>query len=273
MATFTIDLFTGKQYLFNNDFGGTGSTPTSGSTYVEVNLFTDLPAAAAHSGEIYVVRSGSGTYVVDRKEAGFYFSNGAAWTRLGNTIAFFNSTNFQVYDNADNTNGLMFITSGITGGTFRQLTIQNLDGVIAYLSDVSTKVGLSLFSGYTGTTNTRILGIEADIDYISGVTDTKLGITRTAITGTTYIPTNNDVIVGILGTVNGVVDINLPDISVIDENIYWIFKDEGFNAETNNINFNAFAGNLIEKQTTVALAINGGSITIYNDGISNWYIV
>ena len=65
MATFTIDLLTGRIYLFTGDFTGSGSTPTSGSTYPQVNVYSSLPPPAGASGEIYVVRNAEGTTVLD----------------------------------------------------------------------------------------------------------------------------------------------------------------------------------------------------------------
>ena len=50
MATFTIDLLTGDLYLFTGDFTGSGGTPTSGSTYPEVNTVSELPTPASSSG-------------------------------------------------------------------------------------------------------------------------------------------------------------------------------------------------------------------------------
>lgn len=152
MATFTVDLLTGQAYLFNGDFTGSGSTPTSGSTYPQVNLYSDLPSAASASGKIYVVRSGSGSYVLNRKPSGFYFSTGTVWRFLGDTPDFFKSDNFQIYDSADTSKGVMFVTSGISTTTFRRLKIQNSDGTIAYLTDIAAKLDTSAFVGYTGTT-------------------------------------------------------------------------------------------------------------------------
>jgi hypothetical protein len=156
MATFTIDLLTGNVYLFSGDFTGSGSTPTSGSTYPQVSTYSALPSAATHSGQIYVVRNGSGSYVLNRKPSGFYFSTGTIWKFLGDTPDFFKSDNFQIYDSADTTKGVMFVTSGISTTTFRKLTVQNADGTIAYLSDLATKVDTSLFNGYTGATQILI---------------------------------------------------------------------------------------------------------------------
>jgi len=268
MAVYTIDLLTEKEYLFTTLFTGSGSTPTSGSTYPEVNLFTDLPSPVGLSGEIYVVRSGSGTYVADRKPSGLYFSNGSAWLHLGETTTFFNANNFRVFDNADNDKGLKFITSGITAGTFRNVTIQNSNGTMAYLADVNLKVNTTLFNSFTGTTLPAGYYNKTDINSYTGST-----FKRTAVTGLTYVPVSSDRIVALLGTTGGTVHVNLPNISVIGGRAYWTFKDEGFNAAGNNIVFSAFTGNFIEKTTYATMSVNGGSITIYNDGATNWYIV
>ena len=171
MATFTIDLLTGDLYLFSGDFSGSGSTPTSGSTYPAVNLYSELPTpASSYTGQIYVVRAGSGSYILNRKDAGLYISVSNTWRRLGDTPAFFKSDNFQVYDSIDNTKGLSFVTSGISAGTFRQLTIQNSDGTIAYLTDLNTKLNTSVFADYTGTTAPATFLSKVDFNVFTGTT-------------------------------------------------------------------------------------------------------
>ena len=152
MATFTIDLLTKQVYLFTGDFTGSGSTPTSGSTYPETNVFSALPSPSLVSNEIYVVRNGEGTTVLNRKPAGLYYSTGTVWRYLGDTPDGFFSDNFQIVDSDDNTKTAMFETSGITTGTNRVLTIQNKDGTIAYLTDLDTKLDISAFNDFTGTT-------------------------------------------------------------------------------------------------------------------------
>ena len=169
MSVFTIDLLTGNIFLLTSEV--TGDTPTSGSTYSEVNLYTDLPAPAGVSGEIYVVRTGSGSYVSNRKDAGLYFSTGTVWNRLGDTPAFFNSNNFQVYDGVDTSKGIDFDVSGITTGTFRTVKVQDADGTIAYLTDLDSKVDVSVFNTYTGATDVRLINIENNITTLSGRTD------------------------------------------------------------------------------------------------------
>jgi len=170
MATFTIDLLSGQVYLFSGNFNGSGSTPTSGSTYPQVNTYSDLPPANTNAGKIYVVRTGSGTYVVGRKDSGLYYSNGSIWSHLGNTPAYFSSNNFQVYDNVDITKGIKFVTSGITSGVFRNIEFQNNDGIVALLSDLVGKVDYAVFTNYTGNTQTVLNQLQADIQYISGIT-------------------------------------------------------------------------------------------------------
>ena len=173
MATFTIDLLTGNLYLFTGDFTGSGSTPTSGSTYPQVNLYTDLPLASGAAGQIYVVRNGYGNYVLNRKPAGLYFSTGAVWRYLGELPEdLLNSTNFQLLDGVDTSKGLEFVTSGISTGVFRQLKVQDSDGTIAYLTDLNTKLNTSAFADYTGTTAPNTYLSISDFDVYSGVTYT-----------------------------------------------------------------------------------------------------
>jgi len=170
MATFTIDLLTGQVYLFTGDFTGSGSTPTSGSTYSEVANFGALPSAVSASGEIYLVRNGSGDTVLNRKPAGLYYSTGSVWRYLGDTPAGFLSDNFQVLDSDDNTKSVMFETSGITTGTNRTLTIQNSDGTLAYLTDIDGKVDVSAFADYTGTTAPATFLSKTEFNTYTGTT-------------------------------------------------------------------------------------------------------
>jgi len=176
MATFTIDLLTGQVYLFTGDFTGSGSTPTSGSTYPEVNLYSDLPSPASEAGKIYVVRTSSGDYVLNRKEAGLYFSNGSVWRRLGDIPSFFTSDNFQIIDATDNSKGIEFDVSGLTSGGFRKLKVQDSDGTIAYITDLDSKVDTSAFNDYTGTTAPDTY---VNWTYFSGYTATTLSLINT----------------------------------------------------------------------------------------------
>lgn len=211
MGTFTIDLISGKAFLFDKDFSSTGGTsPTGGTgTYPEVNTYSELPTPSSYNGKTYLVRTSTGDFVLNRKEAGLYISNGLTWRRLGDIPSFFLSDNHQIIDSTDNTKGFEFETSGLTTNIFRRIKIQDNDGTIAYLTDLDSKVDINVFNDYTGTTapltylsidnfnnysgitETRLVGIENDILFLSGATDNKLsiddfniysGITNTRIT-------------------------------------------------------------------------------------------
>lgn len=156
MSTFAVDILSGKVFLFSGDFSGSGGTSSSGTTYPEVSTYSELPTASSYSNKIYVVRNASGIYLINRKEAGLYYSNGISWSRLGDMPSFFNADNFQIYDNVDTTKAFNFITSGISTNNVRTLTVQDSDGTIAYSTDLDVKLDIPVFSGYTGTTDTRI---------------------------------------------------------------------------------------------------------------------
>lgn len=143
-----VDKLTGNIYLFDITGGGGGS----GATYQEVNLYSQLPAAASNNGVIYVVRQSSGTYILNRREAGLYYSNGVTWRRLGDIPSFFNTVNFKLYDGSDNTKEVTFNFSGNTTATTRKVTLRNSDGTMAYLADIAGKVDTTAFADYTGTT-------------------------------------------------------------------------------------------------------------------------
>lgn len=48
----------------------------------EADTFTDLPTAAEHTGDIYIVRTTTGVLLINRKQAGLYRSDGANWNLL-----------------------------------------------------------------------------------------------------------------------------------------------------------------------------------------------
>lgn len=169
-AQLTIDLISGKVFLFDLE-SSTGSTGGgSGATYQEVNTFAELPAASSNNGNIYVVRESTGSYVLNRKEAGLYYSNGTVWRRLGNIPSFFSSNNFEVYDSNNANTAVKFQTSGITSGATRTITVQDSDGTIAYLTDLNSKVDTSAFIDYTGTTAPNTFVSISDFNGYTGTT-------------------------------------------------------------------------------------------------------
>jgi len=120
-----------------NAFSNTlGSTSGESSGFEQVNSYSDLPAAAAHTGEVYTVLSAEGLWLINRKEAGLYKSDGATWTRLGSWIDAFNDANLAVYNNDDNTKIAKFSAGSITTLTTRTYSLPNGDGTLALTTDI-----------------------------------------------------------------------------------------------------------------------------------------
>jgi hypothetical protein len=214
MATFTVDLLTGDVFLFTFDVSGGGTGGTSGGTgFIEgvVNTFADLPSAASSSNEIYIVLQSTGQYVLNRNEAGLYFSNGTVWRRLGDIPSFFNSDNFQVYDGTDNTKGVEFVLTGLTTNVFRQVEFQDKDGTVAYLVDLDAKVDITAFNDYTGTTAPAQFVDQSDFNTYSGSTLSLINGKQDQLTAG-----NNISIVGNVISVTGITSqdvVQLKDIS------------------------------------------------------------
>lgn len=107
--------------------------------YEKVDTYAELPDVAEKAGDIYIVLQSTGVYLINRHEKGMYYSDGITWTRLGNIIAYFNSSNFELYDNTDNTKQLGFDLTGIATATKRSLTIPNKSGTIALTDDLHSQ--------------------------------------------------------------------------------------------------------------------------------------
>lgn len=56
----------------------------TGKDSVTVNAYADLPDPTAVSGQRYWVLTSTGVYLINRRNAGAYYSDGAVWTWLGN---------------------------------------------------------------------------------------------------------------------------------------------------------------------------------------------
>jgi hypothetical protein len=111
--------------------------------YESVNTYADLPDATLHASEIYIVLTSTGVWLVNRKDAGLYYSNGAAWVRLGDIPSYFNSANFQIYDGTNNTKVAKFDLTGITTATTRTYTLPDSDGTLALTNHTHTYLPLT----------------------------------------------------------------------------------------------------------------------------------
>ena len=102
----------------------------------------------------------------------------------GTSYTFVGSGGTQVFEDGNQITIYSTVPSGttvawgdITGTLSAQTDLQNA---------LNAKTDVSLFNNYTGTTDTRLQGIESDITYLSGQTDNKLNTTIfSTYTGTT----------------------------------------------------------------------------------------
>lgn len=116
-----------------------------------VTAYANLPVdGSAAIGDIWLVRTSTGVWFVNRKQAGLYqriATTGvldADWHYLGEWLEEFSDANFTVYNGTDNTKGVKFDVSGISSGATRTLTPPNFSGTIATLAGVETLTNKTL---------------------------------------------------------------------------------------------------------------------------------
>lgn len=126
--------------MFNyfNPFSNPGISSSSGSgtSYTEVANYSALPAANLHSGQVYLVLASEGLWLLNRKEAGLYKSDGSSWLRLGGWTDAFNDANIAIYNSSDNSKIAKFDASAINTLTTRTYVLQDQDGIIALTTDI-----------------------------------------------------------------------------------------------------------------------------------------
>lgn len=142
-----------------------------GTGFTEVNTFADLPAAADHTNENYLVLTASGTWWLGtKKDAGLYRSNGSSWIPLPKITDYFYSSDFAIKNASDK--NLKFDISSLTADrvvTFpnSDLTVPPTDSptftgtvtvptpfTIGAVSMTATGTQLNYLNGATGTTGT-----------------------------------------------------------------------------------------------------------------------
>lgn len=122
--------------LFNwfSNFGGGNSGAIGG--FPSVTNYSSLPTASAHTNEVYTVLNSEGGWIVNRKEAGLWKSDGASWVRLGNWVDAFKDTNLNLYNESDITKIARFDLSSIASLTNRVYILPDANGTIALTSDL-----------------------------------------------------------------------------------------------------------------------------------------
>jgi hypothetical protein len=141
----------------------------AGTSYPTAANYSALPAAADHSGEIYICLAGEGVWLLARKKAGMWRSDGASWTRLGNFPDAFNTTNFFLHDNADNTKLVNWDITAITTGNTRTITMPDANVDLSTAGDEKVKIDAAAAAGYLGAaSNDGVLRTGAPLTYTDG---------------------------------------------------------------------------------------------------------
>jgi hypothetical protein len=121
-------------FFYKESDGGGGSTEGWNGS---VDTYADLPTAADHNGEIYLVKTKTGSQLTfNLRRSGLYQSNGSTWSKISNAQFMFKDDELTFSDNVDNTKQLGFELGNITTGNRRVWTIQDRDGTVAYLDDI-----------------------------------------------------------------------------------------------------------------------------------------
>jgi len=199
----------------------------------------------------------------------------------------FSDASFAVFDNGDATKEIAFQASGITTGNTRTLTVQDSDGTIAYLTDVTTPTLAQVLVEGSTTSGTNIIisdgdslnfGASADSIALSSIDDDSFVISRkyedinkTAIefqddylsietTNTAFVMAENKITstaseVSTKGTAIFIDDAGVDSLSIIsDGTAVHITSDENpINIGDADVNYTSFA--------------TDGAITLYGTAI------
>lgn len=112
----------------------------------EVEYYADLPIAIGNPAvdSAYLVRKGSGVWLINRKPAGIYVRSGNTgsltdWEYAGVFPDVFSDANFRVYNSSDSSKEFKFDVSAIAPTTLRTLSVSDQDGTIALSENVVSK--------------------------------------------------------------------------------------------------------------------------------------
>lgn len=131
----------------DSDFSVTGlwssykiNTEIENSTYIKgtANTYADLPAAADHSGEYYLVNT-STWLSFPPKLSGVYYSDGVTWARKAAYSDHYKDETAVWYDDGDISKRARFELSGVTSGNTRIMTVPDKDITIADNADLHTQ--------------------------------------------------------------------------------------------------------------------------------------
>jgi len=171
------------------------------------------------------------------------------------------------------------IDAAVNGSIFVRPDLGSDVGSLHDVIDTTTTASygeLFVKSGSVWTSTKQLTGsygLTGSLNVTGSNTNLNSSITTktTRVTGSAYTILNTDYRIGVRYSLTGSCTLQLPDISTYGERELRI-KDEEGDADTNNIIVSASAGDLIDGSSTLILDRNYIAISLYNDGISNWYI-
>ena len=258
-----------------------------GREYPPVATYNDLPPAVDHPQEIYIVTTSTGIFLISRKEAGLYFSDGASWARLGNIPSYFSDANFQVFNHDDNTKVIKLDAQNITTGQTRTITVPDND---IDLTDINTlnsvtpnkAFGVVTLPTFTNTADSITInsdGVFNTSDSIEG----KGNFTRKTIIGTTINITDMVTYIYLDATDSTYKATTNPTIflsSALFNPVFRVIKDDTIlcildydEYAVNGINkalYKDISKNAFERQAGLAISSSTGRIINISDG-SIWF--
>jgi microcystin-dependent protein len=106
--------------------------------------YSALPAAAGNSGKYYIVKTGQGLWLINRKPAGIYYSDGSSWSYLGRSEQTFYDSNFKLGNAADNSKQMKWDLTAITTDTTRTITMPDSDVDLGDIADKAVTTDATL---------------------------------------------------------------------------------------------------------------------------------
>lgn len=93
--------------------------------YSHVSNFASLPSAASCPNQYFIVDNPSGVWLINRKEAGFYKSDGINWNFVGSSV------------------DMTSLSDGTTSVTASPITLQGTNGIMTSADTTNNKIAIS----------------------------------------------------------------------------------------------------------------------------------
>jgi hypothetical protein len=244
--------------IFNNGaLSGVTSLAISGalSGITTANISGDITMSGATTQAI--TQTGSGNLTINSTNASVLVES---VTFTGAAISTVSTIGMS--GNLTNTAGNILLSSASgqsithTGASGQNLTISSING--------DTVIEAVIFNG-SSITNV------ADPTVDSGAVNRGYLVKYTSVNASTYTIVANDRYVGIKYN-GGVCTVTLPLISTVGNKIYNIIDEAGV-SEIYNIIINCSGADTVYSDTSIAISENYSVLSLYNDGVSKWYLV